>query len=106
MADVVFVGRSLLDLGDRQHGSDMIEPAALGKPVIVGPFTANFADAMRQFVASDAMLVVQDAHALEESVAGCWRILTRPRRSRRGPPRSSSASRAPPTGTLRSFLTR
>jgi len=75
MADVVFVGRSLLDLGDRQHGSDMIEPAALGKPVIVGPFTANFADAMRQFVASDAMLVVQDAHALEESVA---RLLENP----------------------------
>jgi 3-deoxy-D-manno-octulosonic-acid transferase len=75
MADVVFVGRSLLDLGDRQHGSDMIEPAALGKPVIVGPFTANFADAMRQFIDSDAMLVVQDAQALGESVA---RLLENP----------------------------
>ena len=28
MADVVFVGRTLVDLGHRQHGSDMIEPAA------------------------------------------------------------------------------
>src|SRR5580704_10462580 len=39
MADVVFSGRSLVDLGHRQHGSDMIEPAALAKPSIVGPFT-------------------------------------------------------------------
>ena len=37
LADVVFVGRSLVDLGPRQHGSDMIEPAALAKPVVVGP---------------------------------------------------------------------
>ena len=29
VADVVFVGRTLLDLGPRQRGSDMIEPAAL-----------------------------------------------------------------------------
>jgi len=69
MADVVFVGRSLVDLGDRQHGSDMIEPAALGKATIVGPFTANFADAMQQFLAADAMVVVPDAAALEQSVA-------------------------------------
>src|SRR6185295_12989890 len=31
LADVVFVGRTVVDLGSRQHGSDMIEPAALGK---------------------------------------------------------------------------
>ena len=48
LADVVFVGRTLVDLGPRQHGSDMIEPAALGKPVVVGPFTGNFADAMME----------------------------------------------------------
>src|SRR5207237_2238449 len=46
IADVVFVGRTLVDLGPRQHGSDMIEPAALGRPVIVGRFTGNFAEAM------------------------------------------------------------
>jgi 3-deoxy-D-manno-octulosonic-acid transferase len=75
MADVVFVGRSLIDLGDRQHGSDMIEPAALAKPVIVGPFTANFADAMQQFLAFDSVIVVQDASGLEQSVA---RLLENP----------------------------
>jgi 3-deoxy-D-manno-octulosonic-acid transferase len=68
LADLVFVGRSLVDLGQRQHGSDMIEPAALGKPVIVGPFTHNFADAMSRFKAADAMLEVPDGAALEESI--------------------------------------
>lgn len=68
LADVVFVGRTLVDLGPRQHGSDMIEPAALGKPVVVGPFTHNFADAMHQFVAANAMQVVQDAAALTAAI--------------------------------------
>lgn len=47
VADLVVVGRSLVDLGQRQRGSDMIEPAALGRAVVVGPFTQNFAEAMR-----------------------------------------------------------
>jgi 3-deoxy-D-manno-octulosonic-acid transferase len=68
VADVVFVGRSLVDLGPRQHGSDMIEPAALGRPVIVGPWTANFADAMNRFREGDAMLEVQDEESLEQAV--------------------------------------
>jgi 3-deoxy-D-manno-octulosonic-acid transferase len=65
---VVFVGRSLVDLGSRQHGSDMIEPAALGKAVVVGPYTTNFADAMLKFRAASAMYEVADEAALEETV--------------------------------------
>ena len=68
VADVVFVGRSLVDLGPRQHGSDMIEPAALARPVIVGPFTGNFADAMSRFREGDAMLEVSDEESLEQAV--------------------------------------
>ena len=64
LATVVFVGRSLLDLGHRQRGSDMIEPAALAKPVAVGPWTHNFADAVRAFRAADAMVEVADGAAL------------------------------------------
>ena len=67
-ADVVFVGRTLVDLGPRQRGSDMIEPAALGKPVVVGPYTHNFADAMARFRAADAVKVVHDAAGLERMV--------------------------------------
>ncbi len=55
-ADVVCVGRTLVDLGEKQHGSDMIEPAALGKPTIVGPFTGNFAEVMNAFRAAGAMI--------------------------------------------------
>ena len=69
LADVVFVGRTLVDLGPRQHGSDMIEPAALGKPIIVGPFTANFAEAMSRFREAGAIREVASAEALGQAVS-------------------------------------
>ena len=74
IADVVFVGRSLVDLGDKQHGSDMIEPAAIGKPVIVGPFTGNFAEPMSEFVKRNAMAVVADADGLAAAVERTFRF--------------------------------
>jgi len=80
LAEVVFVGRTLVDLGHRQHGSDMIEPAALGKPVVVGPFTANFADAMDRFTAADAMAVVQNPQELGRAVE---KMLADPAEARR-----------------------
>ncbi|MEM6561877.1 MAG: glycosyltransferase N-terminal domain-containing protein [Planctomycetota bacterium] len=67
LADVVFVGRSLVDLGVSQRGSDMIEPAALGKAVLVGPWTQNFAGAMAAFRAADAVREV-DAAGLAAAV--------------------------------------
>ena len=66
-------------LGHRQHGSDMIEPAALAKPVVVGPFTANFAEAMNCFLAADAMGVVQNPHELEQAIEN---LLSDPTRGR------------------------
>ncbi len=68
LADVVFVGRSLLDLGHRQRGSDMIEPAALAKPVVVGRWTQNFADAVRAFRAAGAIAEVTDRGELVSAV--------------------------------------
>jgi 3-deoxy-D-manno-octulosonic-acid transferase len=68
LASVVFVGRTLVDLGYRQHGSDMIEPAALAKPVVVGSFTANFAEAMNCFRQADAMMVVQAPQELGQCI--------------------------------------
>ncbi len=64
LADAVIVGRTLLDLGPSQHGSDMMEPAALGKPVAVGPFTSNFAAAMQALRRADGVLEVPNAAAL------------------------------------------
>lgn len=68
LAALVVVGRSLVDLGQRQHGSDMIEPAALAKPVIVGPHTQNFADAMLKFRAAGAMIEVNNRDELYQQL--------------------------------------
>jgi 3-deoxy-D-manno-octulosonic-acid transferase len=70
LADVVFVGRTLVDLGHRQHGSDMIEPAALGKAVVVGPFTGNFAEAMNCFRGAEAMVEVATLGELQNAIEG------------------------------------
>jgi 3-deoxy-D-manno-octulosonic-acid transferase len=73
LADVVFVGRTLVDLGPRQHGSDMIEPAALAKPVVIGPWSHNFAEAVRLFFTGGAMREVRTTAALAETI-GEWLI--------------------------------
>jgi 3-deoxy-D-manno-octulosonic-acid transferase len=73
VADIVLVGRTLVDLGPRQHGSDMIEPAALAKPVMVGPFTGNFAEPMNAFRAAKAIEEISDPSQLASVVE---RLLT------------------------------
>ncbi len=69
IADVIFVGRSLVDLGSKQHGSDMIEAAALAKPVVVGPFTGNFAEAMNRLIEADAIRIAQTESDLGDKLA-------------------------------------
>ena len=46
----------------------MIEPAALAKPVIIGPYTHNFADAMRHFRSAHAVKEIDNAAALATAV--------------------------------------
>lgn len=52
LADVVVVGRTFVDLG----GSDMIEPIALGKPVVVGPDVANFEAIADELLAAEGLV--------------------------------------------------
>jgi len=52
MADVVVVGRSFGDL----FGSDPMEPAALGKPILIGPSVADF-EWVVNVMAEDAAIV-------------------------------------------------
>jgi 3-deoxy-D-manno-octulosonic-acid transferase len=59
-ADVAFVGGSLVPIG----GHNLLEPAALGVPVITGPYTANSAGIARQLIASGGALEVSDSAAL------------------------------------------
>lgn len=60
LARVVLIGRSLVPMG----GSDPMEAAALGKPVVVGPHMDNFEVAVELLRDADAIRVVEDASAL------------------------------------------
>jgi len=53
LADVCVVGRSFGDL----HGSDPMEPAALGKPVLIGPAHADFRQPVRDLAEAGALRV-------------------------------------------------
>ena len=62
--DVAFVGGSLEPVG----GHNVLEPAALAKPVIVGPHTFNFADITRQLLEAGAAIQVQDGEGFGDAV--------------------------------------
>lgn len=64
-ADLAFVGGSLVDLG----GHNLLEPAALGLPVLSGPSLFNFEEIGGHLRACGALQVVGDAAALESAVA-------------------------------------
>jgi len=73
LATIVLVGRTLLDLGHRQRGSDMIEPAALAKPTVVGPWTQNFAEVMTAFRTADAIREVRTPGGVTATIAALLR---------------------------------
>jgi 3-deoxy-D-manno-octulosonic-acid transferase len=63
-ADVAFIGGSLLDFGSQ----NLIEAAACGTPVLIGPSTRNFAEVAREAVACGAALSIGDAGDLVDQV--------------------------------------
>ncbi|MEC4722985.1 lipid IV(A) 3-deoxy-D-manno-octulosonic acid transferase [Noviherbaspirillum sp. CPCC 100848] len=58
--DLAFIGGSLLPLG----GQNLIEACAVGKPVLIGPHTFNFAAVSEDAVAAGAALRAADADAM------------------------------------------
>jgi 3-deoxy-D-manno-octulosonic-acid transferase len=60
IADVAFVGGSLIPHG----GQNMLEPAALAKPVLFGQHTGNFIDISEQLIDGGGARRVSDADAL------------------------------------------
>lgn len=52
LAEIVFVGGSLIPHG----GQSVLEPAALQKAIVTGPFTMNFDAVMKEFLRRDAIL--------------------------------------------------
>jgi len=65
LADVVFVGRSLVPMG----GSDPMEVAALGKPIVVGPHMENFEAPARELQKEGALRIVHSAPRLSETIS-------------------------------------
>ncbi len=63
---VAFVGGSLVPLG----GHNVLEPAALGRPVLSGSSIENFADVAEPLLAAGALTLVDSPEALADTVAG------------------------------------
>lgn len=63
-ADIAFIGGSLLDFGSQ----NLIEAAACGTPILIGPSTRNFAEAAREAIACGAALAIRDADDLVTQV--------------------------------------
>ncbi len=62
--DLAFIGGSLLPFG----GQNLIEACAVGKPVLIGPHTYNFAQASENAVDSGAAVRVQNPADLAQSL--------------------------------------
>ena len=62
--DVAFIGGSLLPLG----GQNLIEASALGKPVLIGPYTFNFEQATELAISAGAARRVQDGEDLVDAL--------------------------------------
>jgi 3-deoxy-D-manno-octulosonic-acid transferase len=74
--DVAFIGGSLLPYG----GQNLIEACAVGKPVIIGPHTYNFAEAAERAVEAGAAVRVASAEELARELR---RLLHDPEQRRR-----------------------
>jgi len=62
--DVAFVGGSLVPIG----GHNLLEPAALGLPILTGPNTSNSADVARLLIERGAADVVKNPQELADRV--------------------------------------
>lgn len=66
--DVAIVGGSFAAVG----GHNVLEPAALGRPVIVGPHTRHFEEITQHLLDRKAALRASDSNAVAELVAGLF----------------------------------
>lgn len=69
IADVVIVAGSMLD---HLLGHNPIEPACLGKPVIVGPYMSSFKDVMDKFLHPKAMIQLNNTEELADHIAALF----------------------------------
>ena len=68
IADVAFIGGSLIERG----GHNPLEPAALGKPVVMGQHVFNFSDICDKLIATNGLTLVSDQAQLTQHVLGLF----------------------------------
>ena len=64
-SDIAFVGGSLVPIG----GHNLLEPAALGVPIVTGPHLFNALEISEEFIALGACQVVTNAHELAQAIS-------------------------------------
>lgn len=73
LADISFVAGSLEPIG----GHNLLEPAAVGTPVITGPYLHNFTDIAEPLLACGGLVQVQTAKELPELLPALWQDRSR-----------------------------
>lgn len=63
-SDIAFIGGSLVPKG----GQNVLEPASLGLPILVGPHTFNFLEINRQLVEQGNAWIIKDSDQFAEKV--------------------------------------
>lgn len=64
-SDIAFVAGSLVPIG----GHNLLEPSALGRPIVFGPHYFNAPDVAEMFIAQSACRIVKDSHELSGTVS-------------------------------------
>ncbi|HHE0545850.1 TPA: lipid IV(A) 3-deoxy-D-manno-octulosonic acid transferase [Vibrio parahaemolyticus] len=65
-ADICFMGGSLI--GDKVGGHNVLEPTALGLPIINGPSYFNFKEIVETLVSTEALVLLHDSHHLGTTI--------------------------------------
>jgi len=76
LSQVAFVGGSLIDLG----GHNLLEPAALGMPVLAGPFLDQQAEAAERLQSAGGLIIVTDSDGIAHQLD---MLLSEPEQARR-----------------------
>jgi 3-deoxy-D-manno-octulosonic-acid transferase len=67
-SDIAFVGGTLVPVG----GHNLLEPAALGRPILTGPYLFNTEDIAEMFSSVGASLLVHNSEELTAALQGLF----------------------------------